>query len=209
MEYYRQVIFPATMARVLKNTFAFLFPIILKWGLGVRQFLILKLYICVYFFKMNKILSLLITLSILSSCNFFKKSPKSANKLIDENIKMMDADKAFSKLSEDKGMKTAFMEYIDSNGVLLRPNQLPIVGANAIDYLSMQLDTEYTLVWEPKGGGIAQSGDLGYTYGVYKMQPKTIDSIMYGTYVSIWKKQNDGSWRFVLNSGNEGLNINE
>ena len=163
MEYYRQVIFPATMARV----------------------------------------------SILSSCNFFKKSPKSANKLIDEKIKMMDADKAFSKLSEDKGMKSAFMEYIDSNGVLLRPNQLPIVGANAIDYLSMQLDNEYTLVWEPKGGGIAQSGDLGYTYGVYKMQPKTIDSIMYGTYVSIWKKQNDGSWRFVLNSGNEGLNINE
>ena len=106
-------------------------------------------------------------------------------------------------------MKSAFMEYIDSNGVLLRPNQLPIVGANAIDYLSMQLDNEYTLVWEPKGGGIAQSGDLGYTYGVYKMQPKTIDSIMYGTYVSIWKKQNDGSWRFVLNSGNEGLNINE
>ncbi len=158
---------------------------------------------------MNKILSLLIALSILSSCNFFKKSPKSANKLIDEKIKMMDADKAFSKLSEDEGMKSAFMEYIDSNGVLLRPNQLPIVGANAIDYLSMQLDTEYTLVWEPKGVGIAQSGDLGYTYGVYKMQPKTIDSIMYGTYVSIWKKQNDGSWRFVLNSGNEGLNINE
>lgn len=158
---------------------------------------------------MNKFLSLLITLSILSSCNFFKKSPKSANKLIDEKIKMMDADKAFSKLSEEKGMKSAFMEYIDSNGVLLRPNQLPIVGANAIDYLSMQLDNEYTLVWEPKGGGIAQSGDLGYTYGVYKMQPKTIDSIMYGTYVSIWKKQNDGSWCFVLNSGNEGLNITE
>lgn len=158
---------------------------------------------------MNKILSLLITLSILSSCNFFKKSPKSANKLIDEKIKMMDADKAFSKLSEEKGMESAFMEYIDSNGVLLRPNQLPIVGANAIYYLSMQLDNEYTLVWEPKGVDIAQSGDLGYTYGVYKMQPKSIGSIMYGTYVSIWKKQNDGSWRFVLNSGNEGLNINE
>ena len=114
---------------------------------------------------MNKILSLLITLSILSSCNFFKKSPKSANKLIDEKIKMMDADKAFSKLSEEKGMKSAFMEYIDSNGVLLRPNQLPIVGANAIDYLSMQLD---------KGEVLHNLAIWGIPMGYIKCNPKLL-----------------------------------
>jgi ketosteroid isomerase-like protein len=158
---------------------------------------------------MIKILLLIVSITTLSSCNFFTKKPKADTKLIDEKIKMMDADKAFSKLSAEKGMKTAFMEYIDSNGVLLRPNQLPIIGANAIDYLSQQDDKEYTLIWEPQGGTIAQSGELGYTYGVYKMKPKSVDTTLFGTYVSIWKKQDDGSWRFVLDSGNEGLNVEE
>jgi ketosteroid isomerase-like protein len=141
----------------------------------------------------------------LASCKFFAKKPKENTKLIDDKIKMMDADRAFSKLSADKGMREAFMEYIDSNGVLLRPNEMPIIGANAIDYLSQQVDKDYTLVWEPRGGDIAQSGDLGYTYGIYKMQPKAIDTTIFGTYLSIWKKQGDGTWRFVLDSGNEGL----
>ncbi len=158
---------------------------------------------------MNKTLLLILSISTLSSCNYFTKKPKVDTKLIDEKIKMIDADKSFSKLSAEKGMKTAFMEYIDSNGVLLRPNEMPIIGANAIDYLSQQNDNEYTLVWEPQGGTIAQSGELGYTYGIYKMQPKTSDTTLFGTYVSIWKKQADGSWRFVLDSGNEGLNIEE
>lgn len=26
-----------------------------------------------------------------------------------------------------------------------------------------------------------------------------------GTYVSVWKKDNKGEWKFVLDSGNEGL----
>jgi ketosteroid isomerase-like protein len=158
---------------------------------------------------MNKILLLILSIYTLNSCNFFTKKPKVDTKLIDEKIKMIDADKAFSKLSAEKGMKTAFMEFIDSNGVLLRPNQMPIIGANAIDYLSQQDDKEYTLVWEPQGGSIAQSGELGYTYGIYKMQPKTADTTLFGTYVSIWKKQDDGTWHFVLDSGNEGLNVEE
>ena len=47
---------------------------------------------------------------------------------------LIDADKTFSKLSEAKGMKNAFIEYMDSNGILLKPGRLPIVAANAISY---------------------------------------------------------------------------
>lgn len=152
---------------------------------------------------MNKIL--LSTLLVLAffSCNLFNKKKEVSGP--DEKQRMMDADRAFSKLSVEKGMKTAFLEYIDSNGVLLRANQFPVVGADAIDFLVQQNDSAYTLEWEPKRGEIAQSGDLGYTYGLYKLQPKNKDSAVFGTYVSIWKKQADGSWKFVLDSGNEGL----
>lgn len=156
---------------------------------------------------MKKGLFFLTVVFLFTACNFFEKKKAVAG--IDEKIKMMDADRAFSKLSLEKGMKNAFMEYIDSNGILLRPAQYPLIGADAIDFLSQLNDSSYTLQWEPKGGTIAQSGELGYTYGLYALKPGGKDTTLYGTYVSIWKKQTDGNWKFVLDSGNEGIGEQE
>src|SRR6478672_9850503 len=83
----------------------------------------------------------------------------------DEIIK---TDEAFSELSRKSGMKKAFIEYINNEGILLRPNHPPIVSADAIDFLSQINDSSYTLTWSPGGGEIAASADLGYTYGIYK-----------------------------------------
>lgn len=138
------------------------------------------------------------------SCNLLpgNKNPAAS---VQAKIDLMETDRAFSKLSEQRGMKNAFLEYIDSNGVLLRSNQPPIVGADAVDYLIQQNDTTYTLKWEPKNGAVAKSGELGYTYGIYALMPSSKDTILYGTYVSIWKKEAGGKWKFVLDSGNEGI----
>jgi ketosteroid isomerase-like protein len=124
---------------------------------------------------------------------------------VDEKIALMRTDKEFSDMSVTKGMKEAFIEYIDSNGVLLRPGYLPIAGANAIDFLIQQNDTGYVLSWQPQQAFVSQSADLGYTYGVYAFQPNSVDTTLYGTYVSIWKKQADGKWKFVLDTGNENI----
>ena len=141
-------------------------------------------------------------LLVISSCEEKKRPVSNA---VNEKIALIQADKSFSDMSVEKGMKAAFIEYIDSNGVLLKPNLLPIIGANAIDYLIAQEDSGFTLNWQPHNAFVSQSGDLGYTYGVYALHPKNIDTVLYGTYVSIWKKQGDGSWKFVLDSGNEGI----
>ena len=144
----------------------------------------------------------LLSLSLLSCSD---RGGKAQADNVDDKLKMMDADRAFSRLSEAKGMKTAFLDYIDSNGVLLRANHLPLLGADAIDFLIQQNDSSFTLKWEPKNGMVAASGDLGYTYGLYILKPTTKDTLIYGNYVSIWKKQSDGKWKFVLDSGNEGI----
>ena len=116
---------------------------------------------------------------------------------------IMNADLAFSDMSRQVGMKKAFLEYMDNDGILLRPNHPPIVGAEAIDFLSQLNDTSYTLTWKPSKAEIAKSGDLGFSYGIYEL--KTKDTTFKGTYVSIWKKQSSGGWKFVLDSGNEGI----
>ena len=137
------------------------------------------------------------------SCGFFAKNKNAAG--TEERMRMMEADRAFSRLSEERGMNKAFLEYIDSNGLLLRPNHLPLLGADAIDFLIQQNDSAFTLKWEPKSGMVSESGDLGFTYGIYVLRPKQKDTLIYGNYVSIWKKQADGNWKFVLDSGNEGI----
>jgi len=106
-------------------------------------------------------------------------------------------------MSAEKGMKTAFEAYLDSNGILLRPDHLPITGNSAFEYLQQVNDSSFTLTWEPMGADMAASGDLGFTYGVYTLSLQ--DTSYKGTYVSIWKKQKDGSWKYVLDTGNEGL----
>ena len=153
---------------------------------------------------MKRILPVVLPVLIFSSC-IFSPDKKPAGTAAQAKIELMDADRAFSRLSETKGMKEAFLEYIDSNGVLLRPNEAPIIGADAVDYLIQQNDSTYTLKWEPKDGAVAHSGELGYTYGIYALMPTSKDTIIYGTYVSIWKKEKSGRWKYVLDSGNEGI----
>lgn len=144
-----------------------------------------------------------ILLLAISSCSGPDK--KNVSDPTTNKVSLLDADKAFSHVCETKGMKEAFIEYLDSNGVLLRPGHMPIVGADAIDYLIQQNDSAYTLSWQPSFAEVAASGELGYTYGMYALQMKDKDTTIFGTYTSIWKKQSDGTWKFVLDTGNEGV----
>ena len=120
---------------------------------------------------------------------------------------ILAADSAFSSLSKKEGMNSAFLHYIDEQGVLLRPNTYPIVGKNKINELfSLQSDSAFTLTWEPLFADAAHSGEMGYSYGKHTL--KTSKSTSFGTYVSVWKKVNN-QWKFVLDCGNEGLGKEE
>lgn len=156
---------------------------------------------------MNKILLVVALTFMFSSCGLRRNKEEKADAFA--KMEMMNADREFSKMCQEKGMKAAFIEYLDSNGVLLRPNRLPIAGADAVDFLIQQNDTDYTMTWEPKNGVIARSGELGYTYGIYALRPSEKDTVIYGTYVSIWKKEKGGTWKYVLDSGNEGIGGNQ
>ena len=157
---------------------------------------------------MNKLLLTITAVLMFSSCLFKRDRDKETRADAFAKIEMMEADRRFSKMSEEKGMKAAFIEYLDSNGVLLRPGRLPIAGADAVDFLMQQNDADYTMTWEPRNGVIAKSGELGYTYGIYALRPSAKDTVIYGTYVSIWKKEKGGTWKYVLDSGNEGIGDN-
>lgn len=118
-----------------------------------------------------------------------------------------ETDRYYSSLSAEKGMDTAFLAMFDSAGVKLSANRMPIEGLQAIrQLLAGKSDSDFILTWEPTFEKVAASGELGYTYGIYKVTNKdTGEKTGEGTYCTIWQKNANGEWKALLDTGNEGL----
>jgi len=121
---------------------------------------------------------------------------------------LLKIDREFSDLSINVGSHKAFLTYIDDSCALLRPNRLPVIGRQKIEQMFSNPDTSVTLRWEPIKGDVSASGDLGYTFGIYTIEMDSPEGQVVtkeGTYVTIWKKDKNGDWKFVLDTGNQGL----
>jgi ketosteroid isomerase-like protein len=124
----------------------------------------------------------------------------------DHSGELKKADREFSAMSAKDGMIKAFLEFVAEDGVVLRDNSMPSKGKSTLaDYYMGRTDTTFTLTWEPLYEKIAASGDLGYTYGIYTNTVRATGEISRGTYTTIWQKQSDGKWKWVLDTGNQGL----
>jgi ketosteroid isomerase-like protein len=120
---------------------------------------------------------------------------------------LISVDKSFSDFSFKNGFANAFMAFADDNVIKLTNNSYPIIGKKDLvaRFSKIAISNQNVLTWTPLKAEIAQSGDLGYTFGNYQFRVKLTsekDTIYYGNYVTIWKKQKDGNWKYVLDGGN-------
>lgn len=62
----------------------------------------------------------------------------------------------------------------------------------------------FGLEWRPASAHVAQAGDLGYTVGTYELtvRPEGAAVVTVGKYVTLWKKQADGSWKVAVDCFN-------
>jgi hypothetical protein len=67
---------------------------------------------------------LIVIICIIFSCNTKKPSANT----VDNTFQLLDTDRSFSKLSEQKGIKFALIQFIDNKGVFLRPGTFPLIG---------------------------------------------------------------------------------
>lgn len=109
---------------------------------------------------------------------------------------MVAAERAFSKLSEEKGFKESFLTWIADDGIMFRPT--PVKGK---EMLAAQPDPPIHLVWQPSHAEIARSGDMGWTTGPWERRAKGSDEVAHGHFLTVWKKQPDGKWRWVIDTG--------
>lgn len=108
---------------------------------------------------------------------------------------LLAAERGFSKLSVDKGVKEAFITHIADEGILFRGGG-PVKGK---EWTAARPNPPFTLVWWPEYADIAGSGDLGWTTGPFESEAQGEKG--YGHYLTVWKKQADGNWRFLIDSG--------
>lgn len=119
---------------------------------------------------------------------------------------LMKTDRDFSAMSVSEGMHKAFISFIADSGIMLRDNAYPIMSRNELAKIfEKSSDSTFSLSWEPVFEKISGSGDLGYTIGIYSRKNRGTGEISRGNYVTIWERQKDGSWKFVLDSGTQGL----
>ena len=116
---------------------------------------------------------------------------------------LLDTDRAFSTLSAEAGVPTAFERYMADDAVIYRDKNHPFKGREQINQLFANYPAA-TLTWEPYYAEVAAAGDLGYTLGkwIFTMDDETGEEHKsHGYYVSIWRKQTDGSWKYVFDTG--------
>ncbi|MEY2497960.1 MAG: hypothetical protein QOD12_1516 [Verrucomicrobiota bacterium] len=113
---------------------------------------------------------------------------------------MVDAEKKFYQTGQEQGTRAAFLAFLADDAIVFRPG--PVNGKEA---WSKRPESGLDLIWEPTFAAIAQSGDFGYDTGPAKWRANKKEEKFsgYGQFVSIWKKQKDGSWKVALDCGME------
>jgi ketosteroid isomerase-like protein len=131
-----------------------------------------------------------------------KKNPLQMGKYIQS---LIDVDRNFYKISAQKGLGRAFIDFANDSVILMRDKEFPIIGKVDLSkhYLNHEGDIK-PLYWDPVKAESAPDGQLGYTFGKWEYQDIDKDGkkiTLYGNYITIWKKEKDGSWKYEIDGG--------
>ena len=113
---------------------------------------------------------------------------------------VIETEKAFCQMAAEEGIYAAFLEYADERAVLLRGDQL-VEGKEAIrQFMTLNNIPGAKLEWAPDFVDVSACGDMAYTYGRFTFS--LVDSTgqemkQSGIFHTVWKRQEDGTWRFV------------
>lgn len=110
-------------------------------------------------------------------------------------------EKQFEKKCKASGIANAFHDFADENAVMKLDNDSLIRGKEAIrNHFSQPRFQKATVTWDADFVELSKDGTLASTYGKYRWIIS--DSLgtkkeFKGVFHTVWKKQEDGSWKFI------------
>ncbi|MBI2567813.1 MAG: hypothetical protein HYV63_12350 [Candidatus Schekmanbacteria bacterium] len=110
---------------------------------------------------------------------------------------LAERERAFSDRSEARGVRDAFLEFLDGDAMLFRPHPV-----NGREHTQQQPDPPIGLVWRPARVEVSASGDLGYSTGPFVVTKKGEASPAgAGRFFSIWRRDELGEWKVLVDAG--------
>jgi len=102
-----------------------------------------------------------------------------------------------SNLNEDFNL---WFSNWDENAIKMASNKTTIYGKSAIGNMKRKMFQTWAIEsWDVEIDEIQLAGDLGYARGTYivnlKSKAKSNSSVLEGTFLTIFKKQAEGSWK--------------
>jgi ketosteroid isomerase-like protein len=115
---------------------------------------------------------------------------------------LVAAERAFARLSVEKGAREAFITFFADDGMDFRPHPVKTKEWYS-NHPAPPAPPPVTLNWAPITGSVSAAGDLGFSTGPFTLtdhspQPKPTQ---HGMFFSIWKKQSDNTWKVVVDIG--------
>jgi ketosteroid isomerase-like protein len=114
---------------------------------------------------------------------------------------MIEAERAFAARALVIGWKDAFLEYFSPSAVGFAEGK----PGSAREQIAKNPDPpkDLQLMWEPRFGDVAASGELGYLTGPVRNVRASRDGgkPRFSNYTSVWKRQKDGSFKVVMDVG--------
>jgi ketosteroid isomerase-like protein len=122
-----------------------------------------------------------------------------------EALKKVDQD-----WSAEAGTHEGHVKYFTDDAVVLAPNEAAITGKENISKMlgEMHAIPGFKVSWKTQSAQVAASGEMGYSMGRYDfaMSDSTGSPVKdHGNYLTIWKKQDDGSWKVTVDMFNSEL----
>jgi ketosteroid isomerase-like protein len=117
---------------------------------------------------------------------------------------VLDTEYAFAAHALKHGTVAAFYNYIADDGIALSASGPPN-GKEVYKKLLDRPKGKSVLEWEPFYSFVSASAAMAYNYGPYtytSVAPDGKKQVSYGYFVTVWKKQPEGKWKFVFDGGN-------
>jgi len=124
----------------------------------------------------------------------------------DQRQALLQADRDFCQAVVEKGLE-GWLFWFAEDGKMFPDGAGIVTGKAAIRERMAPIFArpEYSIRWKALGADISGASDFGYTYGTSVIKSADKDGkpvTRYGKYVTVWKKQADGTWRVVADMGN-------
>jgi ketosteroid isomerase-like protein/quercetin dioxygenase-like cupin family protein len=109
-----------------------------------------------------------------------------------ERNALLALDREWSQTTKDMNK---FVSYIAPDASLHPPGMPVATGSAAImdTFMKMSATPGFAVQWMATKSDVSAAGDLGYTVGTYEASMN--GATERGKYVTVWKKQGDGTWK--------------